>query len=262
MDDARRVAGRRQEPTLKADPAVQLSLLDVQALDSTLAQLAHRSKNLPEHEQLEQLQARRKELDGKRVESETRVSDLSRDQSKADGEVEHVKARRARDRQRMDSGQVTSPKDLENMQHELTALDRRIATLEDEELEIMEALEQAQADLEAVNADLSATDAQVHDAQTARDAALSDLEKQQTQTSSERDQVVANVPEDLVALYDRVRSQHGGLGAAALRQRRCEGCRLELNSADLREMSAAPSDEVLRCPECNRILVRTSESGL
>ncbi len=59
-----------------------------------------------------------------------------------------------------------------------------------------------------------------------------------------------------------MRAQYGGLGAAALRAKKCEGCRLEINGADLRELAALPEDEVLRCPECSRILVRTPESGL
>jgi predicted nucleic acid-binding Zn-ribbon protein len=70
------------------------------------------------------------------------------------------------------------------------------------------------------------------------------------------------VPAELLALYDKVRAQYGGLAAAELRARRCEGCRLEINGADLREIAAMPDDEVLRCPECSRILVRTTESGL
>ena len=65
-----------------------------------------------------------------------------------------------------------------------------------------------------------------------------------------------------MALYEKLRGQKGGVGAAALRARRCGGCSLELNAADLGVIAKAPSDEVLRCEECNRILVRTSESGI
>ena len=54
----------------------------------------------------------------------------------------------------------------------------------------------------------------------------------------------------------------GGVAAAELRQRRCTGCQLEINAADLRAFSAAPEDEVLRCEECGRILIRTPQSGL
>ena len=70
------------------------------------------------------------------------------------------------------------------------------------------------------------------------------------------------MPGDLIALYEKVREQNGGVGAARLHQRRCEGCRLELNTIDIGRFRAAADDEVLRCEECRRILVRTPDSGL
>ena len=216
---------------------------------------------MPELANLDQLAERRRELDGERVENETSVSDLTRAQRKADGEVENVKARRQRDQQRMDSGQVASAKDLQSMQHEVTALDRRIRTLEDEELEVMETLEEAETVLTRVRDELGVLDGQVAQNEADRDRAFAELDGQAADTQAERELTAAKIPDNLLTLYEKVRAQHGGLGAAALRQRTCGGCRLELNGADLRELSALPSDEVLRCPECNRILVRTAESG-
>ena len=66
----------------------------------------------------------------------------------------------------------------------------------------------------------------------------------------------------VLTIYDKLGATHGGVAAAELRHRRCTGCSLELNSADLRAFAAAPADEVLRCEECGRILVRGPESGL
>ena len=66
----------------------------------------------------------------------------------------------------------------------------------------------------------------------------------------------------MVGLYEKIRASSGGIGAAVLRQRRCEGCRLELNAVDINRVTAAAQDEVLRCEECRRILIRTSESGI
>jgi predicted nucleic acid-binding Zn-ribbon protein len=247
---------------VKADPTAQSALLDLQAQDSVLAQLQHRKNSLPEHAQIEDLQAKANELDGARIEADTEVSDLSRAQKKADAEVEQVKTRRARDEERLNSGAISNPKDLESLQHELVALERRISTLEDDELEVMEKLEEAQIRLAAIQADLTAINEDLAQAVDARDAAIVVLDEQVAGAQADRAQAASGVPDDLIALYDKVRAQYGGLGAAALRARKCEGCRLELNGADLRDIAAAPDDEVLRCPECGRILVRTAESGL
>lgn len=247
---------------MKAEPVAQQALLDLQEKDSALAQLTHRRNTLPEHAQIAACDARLREIEARRIAAQTRVSDLERAQAKADVEVEQVKARRTRDEERLSSGAVTNPKDLSSLQSELEALARRIATLEDEELEIMEELESAQSELaEAVAAldeETAARDALV----AARDEKIAALDAEAAEASAARAAIRPNVPDDLFALYEKVAGNHGGLGAAALRARRCQGCHLEINGADLRELAAEPADSVLRCPECGRILVRTTESGV
>jgi predicted nucleic acid-binding Zn-ribbon protein len=238
------------------------TLLDVQTVDSRLQQLAHRKKNLPQHAELADVTKRKTELENRRVELDTQVSDLTRDQKKADADVEQVKARRIRDQQRLDAGQVSSPRELEQLQSEIVALDRRISDLEDAELEIMEQLETLQSELREVTAEETDLAAKAEAVTTARDEAVGALDAEAAEATGERGRLVADVPEQLLAVYERMRAQSGGVGAAALRRRRCEGCRLELTEADLAGIRSAPEDEVLRCPECNRILVRTPESGI
>ena len=190
------------------------------------------------------------------------VDDLTREQKKADQDVEQVKARRTRDQDRMDKGLVTSPKDLERMQQELVSLSRRISELEDTELEVMEQLESAQAERARLTERLAAIDARTTELTVSRDATAGDVTREAGQVTDQRKVVADGVPADLLALYEKVRAQKGGVGAAALRARRCGGCSLELTAADLGTIAKAPLDEVLRCEECNRILVRTSESGI
>jgi uncharacterized protein len=247
---------------LKADPAAQLALLDLQELDARADQLGHQRESLPELAEIAALQTSRAQLDGKRRDAQIAVDDLTREQKKADQDVEQVKARRTRDQDRMDKGLVTNPKDLERMQHELISLERRISELEDTELEVMEQLENAQAEHARLAERLVAIDARTGELTASRDAAASDVTQESAQVIDQRKVVADGVPDDLLALYEKVRAQKGGVGAAALRARRCGGCSLELTASDLGAIAKAPFDEVLRCEECNRILVRTSESGI
>lgn len=234
----------------------------MQTVDSTLQQLAHRKKNLPQHAELAEITERKTELDNRRIELDTNVSDLTRDQKKADADVEQVKSRRLRDHQRLDAGQVSSPRELEQLQSEIVALDRRISDLEDAELEIMEQLETLQSELRSVTAEADDIAAKAETVTAARNEAIGELDQSAAEATGERERLVADVPEQLLAVYERMRAQLSGVGAAMLRRRRCEGCRLELTEADLSEIRSAPEDEVLRCPECNRILVRAPESGI
>lgn len=190
----------------------------------------------------------------------TAVEDLTREQRKADADVEQVRARRARDLERIDSGLVGDPRQLQAMQHEVGALDKRIVDLEDVELAVMERLEAAQASVTGLSGELAEIDAGLAAAEASRDAAGGDISTEADRLQVRRGELAAGVPDDLLTLYDKLRAQLGGVGAGALRQRRCGGCRLDLGALELARIARAPADEVLRCEECNRILVRTDRS--
>lgn len=173
-----------------------------------------------------------------------------------------MRQRAARDQQRLDSGAVSSPKDLESLQREITSLAKRQGDLEDVVLEVMERREAAQERAAELTERVSSVQAKTDDATARRDAALAGLDAEIASATKEREIVAGSVPADLLKLYDKLRAQQGGVGAARLYQRRCEGCRLELNITEVNEVKAAAPDMVLRCENCRRILVRTSESGL
>jgi uncharacterized protein len=162
----------------------------------------------------------------------------------------------------MDQGLITNPKDLERMQGELESLQRRIGSLEDEELEVMARLEDAEKDLAAAVAELTETDSQLTGLTEARDAKWTGIDAELGQVEGDRGPAAEAIPADLLALYDRLRASKGGVAVGALHRRECGGCRLTLDASELAEIRAASPDEVVRHEECQRILVRTAESGL
>ncbi|MBK3631939.1 zinc ribbon domain-containing protein [Streptomyces asoensis] len=247
---------------MNAAPADQIRLLDVQALDARLQQLAHKRKSLPEHAEIESLNKDLTQLRDLLVAAQTEESDTAREQTKAEQDVDQVRQRAARDQQRLDSGAVTSPKDLENLQREIVSLAKRQGDLEDVVLEIMERRESAQERAAELTERVGSVQGKIDDALARRDAAVEGFDGEAATVAKEREVVAASVPADLLKLYEKLREQQGGVGAAKLYQRTCQGCRQELAITELAEIRKAPSDTVLRCENCRRILVRTSESGL
>lgn len=245
---------------MKADPFKQRYLLELQTLDTTLAQLDHRQATLAEHARLaalgEELDAAKSTL----VRASTALDDVQRELRKADADVQVVRDRVARNQGRLDVGVGTS-KDLQAVQHELESLGRRQATLEDEELEVMERAEAAEGETAAAQTQVDELTALIETVTAQRDDKTADIHHDRDKVAAKRDGLVDQVGPELVALYDKIRAR-SGIGAAPLKARRCGGCNMELHNTDLSRIREAPSNEVLRCEECSRILVVTEESGL
>lgn len=239
----------------------QWRLLDVQSHDTRLAQIAHRQRMLPEHAQIAQLEARLAAIEAEVVVAKTAATDLGRELIKAENDVEQVRQRVVRNQARLDAGQG-NVKDLQGLQHELESLANRQGVLEDVELEIMERQEAAAAALTAATTEHDQVGEQLVEVQQQRDKQLALLEAEANSEQQARGNAAGGVPAALLALYEKIREQSDGVGAARLYQRRCEGCRLSVPPNDLSRIRSAPEDEVIRCEECRRILVRTSESGL
>lgn len=246
---------------MKAAPDAQRRLLDLQAIDTALQQLAHRRKTLPQLSAIATLARQIADLDDERVRNQVAVDDIDRDITRLEKDIEQVRVRSDKDRSRLDAG--TGPaRELEALQHEMTSLARRQSGLEDSELEFMEQREAAQAALDAVVERLTAARDQRLALEAERDQVLAEIAKDEEWKNSARRPLAADLPADLIALYDKVRESSGGIGAAGLRSGRCGGCRLELSGGERSRAKSAPPDEVLRCDECRRIMVRTEESGL
>lgn len=194
--------------------------------------------------------------------AQTEESDTAREQTKAEQDVDQVRQRAARDQQRLDSGAVTSPKDLENLQREIASLAKRQGDLEDVVLEVMERRESAQERVAELTERTGAVQGRIDDATVRRDTAAGALDAEAATVTKEREVIAGTVPADLLKLYDKLRAQQGGIGAAKLYARSCQGCRQELAITELNEIRSAAPDTVVRCENCRRILVRTAESGL
>jgi uncharacterized protein len=247
--------------SVKASPQTQMRLLELAELDGELTRLEHRRRALPEVAEVERIEARDGELRDEIVASQTTEKDLARAQAKAEADVEQVRTRSARDRERLDAGQVSSPRELESLQSEIASLLRRQSELEEIALDVMERREAAQNKGKSLTAERAELAERQRTAVGRRDEAIGEIDELATKAADRRAAVAGEVPGELMALYERMRAQHG-VGAAALRRGRCEGCHLELGTVDMGRIRAAAEDEVLRCEECRRILVRTPESGL
>ena len=244
---------------LKASPQDQALLLDLQALDTKLAQLAHRAKSIPELAELSALNsqavARRQILAERRGLSENVQLELSRIES----DVKIVEARIARDSERLQGS--SSVKDVAALEQELTALRKRLNDLEEIELTVMERLEESQGAIAETVAELDTIAGRLSEVEAARDAQLVVVNAERETAEAGRRSIEVKVPADLLALYEKQRSRYG-TGASLLRGGVSLASGVKLLENEMQAIRAAAPDDVIMCASSEAILVRTDESGL
>lgn len=245
---------------MKASPTEQKELLRLQALDIRLQQLQHQRKALPQHAELAELA---RNLDASRAVLTGRtgaVEDARIELGRIESDVEVVEKRIARDTDR--AQHTSSIKDVHALETELAALATRLGALEEIELAVMERLEEKEAAVAETEAERAVVAGRVAEIEADRDALLVELDRQLGELGRDRSAVVSAIGGDLAALYEKRRVAGHGNAAALLRARTCSGCTMTLTGNDLEEVRAKPADEIVFCPDCGAILVRTEESGI
>jgi predicted nucleic acid-binding Zn-ribbon protein len=244
---------------MKAEVVQQRSLLELTEIDAGLSRIEHRAKHLAEQQRLEDAQAAHAEANDHLAALQIALEDLDSQVAKFESEIDAVRQREDRDRSLLAAGTIDA-KQLTELQHELGTLERRQGSLEDSLLEVMERREELQAGQTDELTKIDELQTTLTEAQKACDDARTELDQLRHQGVSRRDELVAAMDANLVAMYERQRSR-GGAGAGLLQGRRCGACRIEIDRGELARISAAADDEVLRCPECGAILLRVKGTG-
>lgn len=241
---------------MKADPTAQAKLVTLAEVDAEIGRLTHRRSTLPELAQLDEAEQRVRAARDAVVRAETRAGDLDRDIARLERDIDGVRARTERDHTLL-AGSGISAKQATELQHELDTLARRQGILEDEQLGIMEEREAVGIELDHARGELAEAEAEtaVGEVTAKRESAEGDIDATRAGRDRARTELVAALPADLLADYERIRAG-GRVAAGQLRESRCGACRLELDRTFLSQVRTAPADEVVHCEECGAILVR------
>lgn len=195
-------------------------------------------------------------LDARLGELAPQRAELGQEQGRLEDELAAITGKRTEVEKRLYSGTVGSPRELRAMQADVEALKRRVSVLEDQLLEVMQAREPLDQDAERLGAERATLDAQAAELQEAVDEAGAGIDAELAVEVAARDQLALGLPAPVLSMYERLRSQLGGVGAARLDHGACGGCHLALPATELDDIRRQPPDAVVRCENCGRILVR------
>jgi uncharacterized protein len=241
---------------MKAAMDQQRSLAEVVEIDAELSRMAHRRAHLPEFQRFDELQAEHRTANDRVAALQLALEDLQAQVTRFESEIDAVRQREDRDRSLLQSG-TPDAKQLSDLQHELSTLQRRQSSLEDSLLEVMEQREELQINQNRELTTIDSLQAELASVQQTRDEVLAEIDTASEDRVERRTQLMAGLDSELAELYERQRSS-AGVGAGLLQGKRCGACRIELDRGELSRISAAADDDVLRCPECRAILLRVT----
>ena len=231
------------------------ALLLVQERDILLDQLHHRRAALPERAELSARAADLRTQEAMRAEVRERHRGVSAEEHRIDDEAQAVGERAADVEQRLYSGSVSSPRELQAMQADLEMLRRRRSDLEDEELEVMEQREALDAELAGLDSSIDELWSAVNELQARIAAAEEEIDGEIGREEAERNSLAAPIVESLLRDYERRRAQNRGAGAARLVGTTCQACHLTIPSTEAEQIRRAAGAEIAYCDNCSAILV-------
>ena len=240
---------------MQASVAQQSLILELQSLDNEIMQANTKLKSLPEIEQLLHIDKRITTATDELAVVKAEADQIALELRRGEVDVETVTDRIKKDEARLASGNAT-PKELEQLQHEVGTLKKRQEHLEEIELEIMIRSDAIVARSNTLNTDLASLQTLKDEISGRLKTATDEINKVIADKNTARNLVANQIEKPLLDLYEKIRGSGGGVGAAALVGNKCNGCNLAINAVEMERIKSLSKDELLRCEECRRILVR------
>ncbi len=177
---------------------------------------------------------------------ETRAADLTL-------EIKSVVEQARQLNDRLYSGAVSNPKELEDIQNKIAERGRRRAALEDSLLEAMIAVEEQQEALDAAQECLRQAEAARASAQETLGAELQQLKSEIRQLKADRERVASQISPEFIEAYQRLRPRKSGHAIALLEGESCSVCGVGQTTVTVQQVRQ--NLEMITCESCGRILV-------
>jgi len=234
------------------------SLNEVADLDVELVALERSRGSLPARRSLGELGEHFAELERARTLLEPERAPLAASLEALEVQAGQLAERKAQVEARLASA-TGGGRELAQMHDEARHLAERLEALEEQELELMEALEPLEQRLEVLRHEAAPMLGE-------RDRLLSELQVQEAELETlleerraARRAAAAAVEPSLLDRYEKIAARSGSAGAARLEHQTCTGCHLALSAAENDRLRHLPPEEISTCEQCDRILIRADQ---
>lgn len=237
---------------MKLDKPGQSALLKLSEVDVNIERIKNEISKAVNSAELSAKSAELSEYSGEVITARTAFENLNMESRKADDNLHMVEERIARDLERLNA--TSSPKDATAIQSEVESLTQRKDELEEVELEILERLEVARVELEAISQKRETTSKEIDDLREKIQSEVDELKNQGRKLVADREILVSKIPADVLEKYRALAAKQIAVGK--VESRSCSACRMGLTANTIDTLAELPEDEVGNCPECLAMIVR------
>ncbi|MBU1672670.1 MAG: hypothetical protein KKF41_09595 [Actinobacteria bacterium] len=230
-------------------------LWEVQQYDTCILEVRKRIEGLPAKHRLTELAAELSEARQARTDRERELEEIGHRQHKLDGELDLLTSKVKVEEQKLFSGTIMNPKELQAIQAEIFSLRKKRDEMETEDLELMEETDRLAAEAAELKAKVETTESSEALAKSVYEKELEELELEIAGLEGERDARKLKLDEETIAEYEKLLAGKAGLAVVKIQKgASCGGCHIQFSATQIDQYEHG--EGVWRCQYCRRMLVK------
>ena len=231
------------------------TLIELQKTDTELMRAQKQLDEMPEKRAILETRKKIGEIEQLRLKAEELVRKLKQVSSKHEDEIAQVTDKFNTEQEKVMSGEVSNPKEIQHLTREMDSLRRRREKLEIDQLEVMERVENAEGQVAKVDAAIEGLKKKEAEHTAAFTERGGSIQSEMETLGASRSKLAGSLDASTLEQYESLRESKGGVAVGVLNGDACTACRMELPAQEVSRLRAG--DEIALCPVCKRMLVVT-----
>jgi predicted nucleic acid-binding Zn-ribbon protein len=228
------------------------SLFKLQELDMECLALETALRELPVQKEIDESQERLSMLRERLSRLGLELNRVRKEQKHEEWEIKDITATASSISRKLYGGEVTNPREIENMRYRLDTLEATKSRLEDDVIALMEQAEALESEISEVNLEITQKEAELVELTGKRDLEMAAVSAKLSDITEDRERLRTQIPDPLVKKYEQLLRDRGGSVVVPIKGKICGGCHVTLPSSIV--ILAKPNNAVVRCENCGRIL--------
>ena len=223
-------------------------LIRLQECDSMLAGLSAKKNSLPE--KLQQIDEEFQRFKESISQSAMRYEKLKTQREENELKVKKISEAMARSKEKLLD--VKTNKEYQAMLKEIETAETSLGGLESQIIILLEEMDELSVQVKQDQETLKQAEKNYLDDKKIIEEKLSSFDAESDEWNRKRSALQKNIPEDLLALYEKIRKRNQGVGVIPVWKAVCSGCHMNIPPQLYNELQR--SSDLLSCPSCHRIM--------